>query len=170
MLYGAIKTKSDDIKEVRHKNGIVWKSNVKPKVFILGVQHEVGTDDIETCIQTSDLEIAGKFDTASQSQTAVYNDEQQAVLDCYKTNKNIIVVIGFVDSRLSRLYAETFKNGSFSGPLAGIALKLKTYSIFEPEIKDRCDPDVYEENMELFEMAADVDGIHEELKAIRGDR
>jgi len=58
---------------------------------------------------------------------------------------------------------------SWAGPLAGIALELPVYHIMEPEIKAQIDPKVYQEHLELMEIALDVDKIAQALSRVRGE-
>ena len=44
---------------------------------------------------------------------------------------------------------------------------LQVFHVFEPEIKDQFDPDVYEEQLGMMEMVLDVDEIVDEMKGIR---
>ncbi len=83
--------------------------------------------------------------------------------------ENIVVVIGGAEAEASGLSAETVAAGdpTFAGPLAGIALGLAVYHMVEPEIKDECDPAVYDEQCGMMEMVLDVDAIIEEVSKIR---
>ncbi|MBW2031797.1 MAG: glycine/sarcosine/betaine reductase complex selenoprotein A, partial [Deltaproteobacteria bacterium] len=69
----------------------------------------------------------------------------------------------------TELYAETLVNGdpSWTGPLAGIALKLPVFHIMEPEIKAQIEPSVYKKYLEFMEIALDVDKIVEALNRVR---
>ena len=81
----------------------------------------------------------------------------------------MIVVLGAPDADSAELYAETVVSGdpSWAGPLAGVALGLPVYHILEPELKAQIDPAVYKENLELMEIALDVERISEALGKIR---
>ncbi len=83
--------------------------------------------------------------------------------------ENIVVVIGGAEAEASGLSAETVAAGdpTFAGPLAGVALGLAVYHVVEPEIKDECDPAVYDEQCGMMEMVLDVDAIIEEVSKIR---
>jgi glycine/sarcosine/betaine reductase complex component A len=83
--------------------------------------------------------------------------------------ENIVVVIGGAEAEASGLSAETVAAGdpTYAGPLAGIALGLAVYHMVEPEIKDECDPTVYDEQCGMMEMVLDVDAIIEEVSKIR---
>jgi len=82
---------------------------------------------------------------------------------------NLIVILGAPDADSTELYAETLVNGdpSWTGPLAGIALKLPVFHIMEPEIKAQIEPSVYKKYLELMEIALDVDKIVEGLNRVR---
>lgn len=83
--------------------------------------------------------------------------------------ENVVVVLGGAEAESSGLAAETVTNGdpSFAGPLAGVQLGLRVYHIFEPEIKEEIDPDVYDEQVAMMEMVLDVDDIINEVKKYR---
>jgi glycine reductase len=83
--------------------------------------------------------------------------------------ENIVVILGGAEAEASGLSAETVSAGdpTFAGPLAGIELGLAVYHMIEPEIKDECDPQVYEEQCGMMEMVLEVDDIINEVKTIR---
>lgn len=169
MLYDKILFQKSEIKEARYKNAIVWELDTGPKAFIFGDVDGVKTEDIEACIKTTDFEIAGKQTYDFLNPGAVDNEAQIAVRDASRKNKNLTIIVGGHEVGPCTLLAETFKDGdpSYSGVLGGIALGLKTYHICEPEIKYMVDPAIYEDHVEMMEMAIDVEEIHKELKAIR---
>lgn len=83
--------------------------------------------------------------------------------------ENIVVVLGGAEAEASGLAAETVTNGdpTFAGPLAGVQLGLLVYHIFEDEIKNFVDPDVYDEQVSMMEMVLDVEEIVKEVKTYR---
>ena len=83
--------------------------------------------------------------------------------------ENLIVILGSPDADSSELYAETLINGdpSWVGPLAGVALGLTVFHIMEPEIKELIDPEVYEKELALMEIALDVEAITKGLNRVR---
>ena len=83
--------------------------------------------------------------------------------------ENVIVVLGGAEAEASGLSAETVAAGdpTFAGPLAGVELGLAVYHVVEPEIKDECDPTVYDDQCGMMEMVLEVDAIIDEVKAIR---
>ena len=96
---------------------------------------------------------------------------QQRIKDLTEKHgaENIVVIIGGAEAEASGLSAETVAAGdpTYAGPLAGIALGLAVYHMVEPEIKDECDPAVYDEQCGMMEMVLDVDTIIEEVSKIR---
>jgi len=106
--------------------------------------------------------------------------KQENVKELMEKNKaeDVIVVIGFNvvmekedPAGEIRLMAETFKNGdpTFAGPLADVALGLKTYHVLE--LKESVPPEVWEEQLgfkDEFEFSAEQKAlIFETLKEIR---
>ena len=83
-------------------------------------------------------------------------------------NEDFLVVLGGGEAEASGLAAETVSQGdpTFAGPLAGVSLGLKAYHIFE--LKDEVDAAVYEEQVAMMEMVADVDAIISEVTTYRG--
>jgi len=82
---------------------------------------------------------------------------------------NIIVVLGASDLEGAEISAETVTVGdpSFTGPLAGVSLRLPVYHILEPELRDAIPEDVYEENVGIWTMTVDTEEIGTRFKAIR---
>lgn len=83
--------------------------------------------------------------------------------------ENIVVVLGGSEAEASGLSAETVAAGdpTFAGPLAGVELGLAVYHMVEPEVKDECDAEVYEEQCSMMEMVLDVESIINEVKSVR---
>jgi glycine/sarcosine/betaine reductase complex component A len=96
---------------------------------------------------------------------------QQRIKDLTEKHgaENIVVVIGGAEAEASGLSAETVAAGdpTYAGPLAGVALGLAVYHMVEPEIKDECDPAVYDEQCGMMEMVLEVDNIISEVSSIR---
>ncbi len=85
---------------------------------------------------------------------------------------DIIVVLGASDLDGALISAETVTSGdpSFSGPLAGVSLRLPVYHILEPAIKQAIPENVYEENVGIWALAVEperVEKIGQEFEAIR---
>jgi len=83
--------------------------------------------------------------------------------------ENMLIILGAAEAEAAGLAAETVTAGdpTYAGPLAGVSLGLQVFHVFEPEIKDQFDPDVYEEQLGMMEMVLDVDEIVDEMKGIR---
>ncbi len=83
--------------------------------------------------------------------------------------ENMVVLLGGAEAESSGLACETVTSGdpTFAGPLAGVQLGLLCYHIVESEIKDLCDPAVYDEQIGMMEMVLDVEGIGAEVKEYR---
>ena len=83
--------------------------------------------------------------------------------------ENLVVILGGAEAEASALTAETVTNGdtAFAGPLTGVQLGLSVYHIFEPEVKEAIDPQVYEQQVGMMEMVLDQEGIIAEVKSIR---
>jgi glycine reductase len=94
----------------------------------------------------------------------ITEDEKDA-----KGNNSIIVVLGAGDIEGVLISAETVTVGdpSFTGPLAGVSLRLPVYHILEPLMKEAVPKDVYEENVGVMAMTVDTTKIGREFQAIR---
>lgn len=93
-------------------------------------------------------------------------------LEKIKSSKDLIVVLGASDLDGALISAETVTDGdpSFSGPLAGVSLRLPVYHILEPELKAATPEEVYEENVGIWALAVEpekIEQIGKEFKAIR---
>jgi len=86
-----------------------------------------------------------------------------------KGNGNIIVVLGAGDIEGALISAETVTVGdpSFTGPLAGVSLRLPVYHILEPLMEEAVPKDIYEEHVGVMAMTVDRDRIGREFQAIR---
>ena len=84
-------------------------------------------------------------------------------------NENIIVVLGASDLEGAEISAETVTLGdpSFTGPLAGVSLRLPVYHILEPELRDAIPEDIYEEHVGIWTMTVDTQEIGERFRTIR---
>jgi len=89
-----------------------------------------------------------------------------------KSSNDLIVVLGASDLDGVLISAETVTDGdpSFSGPLAGVSLKLPVYHIFESEVRSGVPENVYEENVGIWALAVEqekIEKIENELRTIR---
>ena len=85
---------------------------------------------------------------------------------------DMIVVLGASDLDGALISAETVTSGdpSFSGPLAGVSLRLPVYHILEPAIKQAIPEQVYEENVGIWSLAVEpeqIEKIGKEFEEIR---
>ena len=82
---------------------------------------------------------------------------------------NVIAVLGANSAPAVEMTAMTIKSGdpSYAGPLAGVALGIPSYHIFEPELVEQIDPAVYEKELALSALAMDVEEVIAPMKAIR---
>jgi len=87
------------------------------------------------------------------------------IAECAKkdniTSEDIIVVLGASDLDGALISAETVTSGdpSFTGPLAGVSLRLPVYHILEPKIKEAIPSEVYEENVGIWMLAVEPEKI-----------
>ncbi len=81
----------------------------------------------------------------------------------------MVVILGAPGADTAELYAETVVHGdpAWAGPLAGVSLGLPVFHILEPEIKAQIDPALYQEHLELMEIALDIEKISEALSKVR---
>jgi len=89
-----------------------------------------------------------------------------------KSLGSLIVVLGAGDLEGALISAETVTEGdpSFSGPLAGVSLRLPVYHILEPDLRDAVPEDVYEEHVGIWTLAIEPEKIEEigkEFRAVR---
>lgn len=83
--------------------------------------------------------------------------------------RDVIVVLGATAIETLELITTTVTAGdpSYAGPLAGVALRLPVYHILEPELKTSIASDVYNAQLGMFELVADVEKIHHTMKQLR---
>jgi len=91
-------------------------------------------------------------------------DKIKALAEKYGA-ENLIIVFGLNQPFTLSILAETFKNGdpSYAGPLAGIALGLKSYHIFE--LKEFIPENIWEDQMEFKELETE-DSLIENIKSV----
>ncbi len=83
--------------------------------------------------------------------------------------KDVVVVLGASDLEGALISAETVTLGdpSYSGPLAGVSLRLPVYHILEPKMKEAIPEEVYEETAGMSAMMADTEKIGKEFEELR---
>lgn len=84
---------------------------------------------------------------------------------------DIVVMLGAADSEAVEVAAETVRDGdpAWVGPLAGVQLGLPVLHVFEDEVKEQADDDVYEAQIGFFEMTLDVDEVRGAMRRARGE-
>jgi len=84
--------------------------------------------------------------------------------------EDLVVVLGAADLESLEVTAETVTVGdpAYVGPLAGVQLGLPVVHILEEDIKEQIDPQVYEDQVGLLEMALDVEQVREAAKSFPG--
>lgn len=85
--------------------------------------------------------------------------------------EDIVVMLGAADSEAVEVAAETVRDGdpAWVGPLAGVQLGLPVLHVFEDEVKEQADDDVYEAQIGFFEMTLDVDEVRAAMRRARGE-
>jgi glycine reductase len=98
-------------------------------------------------------------------------EEQEAIKQTVEAHgaDDVVVILGSPDPESAEMFAETVRNGdpTWAGPLAGVPLGLPVYHITEPEVKQAVDPTVYQDQVELMEMALELEPIWERIRAVR---
>ena len=84
---------------------------------------------------------------------------------------DIVVMLGAADADAVEVAAETVRDGdpAWVGPLAGVQLGLPVLHVFEDEVKEQADDDVYEAQIGFFEMTLDVDEVRNAMRRARGE-
>ena len=81
----------------------------------------------------------------------------------------VIVILGSSDAEGAGIYAETVTAGdpTFAGPLAGVALGLPVYHIFDEAVKAEADPAEWENQIGMMEMVLDTAALAKAVKEMR---
>jgi betaine reductase len=106
-----------------------------------------------------------------ENQAQIKNIAERAQKDNI-SQEDIIVVLGASDLDGALISAETVTSGdpSFTGPLAGVSLRLPVYHILEPKLREAIPSDVYEENIGIWMLAIEpekIEKIGREFEEIR---
>lgn len=82
----------------------------------------------------------------------------------------VVVVLGSSDAEGAGIYAETVTAGdpTFAGPLAGVALGLPVYHIFEEAVRAEADPAEWENQISMMEMVLDTAALAKSVADMRG--
>src|SRR2546423_1013618 len=99
-------------------------------------------------------------------------DEQERIKQVVEDNggpDGIVAILGSPDAESAAMFAETVSLGdpTYAGALAGVSLRLPVYHVTEPEVRAIVDPGVWAEQIEMMEMALDVDAIHQAVRSVR---
>ena len=80
------------------------------------------------------------------------------------------MILGSSDAEGAGIYAETVTAGdpTFAGPLAGVALGLPVYHIFEEPIRAEADPAEWENQISMMEMVLDTAALAKSVSEMRG--
>ena len=83
--------------------------------------------------------------------------------------KDVIAVLGANSAAAVEMTATTLERGdpSWAGPLAGIALGIRSFHILEPSVTRQLDPAVFDRELALSAMATDIDEVTAPLRALR---
>lgn len=97
------------------------------------------------------------------------NQEQIRKIVENSQTDNLLVMLGAGDIQGAEIAAETVTDGDpgFTGPLAGVSLRLPVYHILEPEVRAAVPEAVYSEQAGLVSMIVDVEEIGKKFQAIR---
>jgi len=79
------------------------------------------------------------------------------------------VILGAAEPGYVEMMAETVTAGdpTYTGPLAGVSLGLPVYHVTEPEVRERADTSVYQDQIGLSEVAMETDEIWKSIRAVR---
>src|SRR5579864_7136879 len=99
-------------------------------------------------------------------------EEQERIKQIVEANggpDGIVAILGSPDAESAEMFAETISLGdpTYAGALAGVSLKLPVYHVTEPEVRALVDPGVYADQIELMEMALDIQAIHAAVRSVR---
>src|SRR5215470_9134251 len=99
-------------------------------------------------------------------------EEQERIKQAVEANggpDGIVAILGSPDAESAEMFAETISLGdpTYAGALAGVSLKLPVYHVTEGEVRELVDPQVYADQIELMEMALDIQAIHAAVRSVR---
>ena len=85
--------------------------------------------------------------------------------------EGIVVILGAADAEAVEVAAETVRDGdpAWVGPLAGVQLGLPVLHVFEDQVKEQADPDVYEAEIGFFAMTLEVEEVNSAMRRARGE-
>jgi len=95
---------------------------------------------------------------------------QQRIKDAAeKFGADVVVILGSSDAEGAGIYAETVTAGdpTYAGPLAGVALGLPVYHIFEDAVRAEADPAEWENQISMMEMVLDTAALAKSVADMR---
>lgn len=144
---GAEQVKS--ITEFYRKN----RRDMREKYIAIGDRDGVSVKEMLATLDSSDINVAANTES-SYINTVDYKEEVNEYIALYNGPADFIIGAAEVKSA-EGIATEAKKRG------------IKTYHILEPEIKDRCDPDVYDEHAGMMEMVLDAEALCNAVEKIR---
>ena len=80
-----------------------------------------------------------------------------------------MVILGAAEPAYVEMMAETVTAGdpTYTGPLAGVSLGLPVYHVTEPEVREKADASVYQDQIGISEVAMETDEIWKSIRAVR---
>lgn len=154
--------KSSEIKAVKHADnnivkiisgGVVLWEAVK-KYIVIGDRDGVPVKEMMAALTASDLNVVASIESVYNFTALDYKKEVNEYTALYSGTADFIIGAAEVESAVG-IAEEAKKRG------------IKTYHILEPEIKDRCDPDVYDEHVGMTEMVLDAKALCDAVEKIR---
>lgn len=83
---------------------------------------------------------------------------------------DLVVILGSPSAETASLSGQTVTSGdpAYAGPLAGIALGLPVFHVFEPGLKGQIPEELYRRHIAPMEMVLDTGEIIETVQRLRG--
>ena len=138
------------------------------KIIIIGDKDGVSAPAIETCIKTTEAETV--YATTQCFSCSISLDlkvqEDIKLLKEQYGKDNLLVILGGANWKSTSTIAEVILIGDpFETDKE--PLDIPVYHIFDNEIRDFCDKNVFEEVCGIMEMVIDVEMIIQKMKKIR---
>lgn len=130
---------------------LLWET-VK-KYIVIGDRDGVRAEEMLAALATSDINVAANAESIYVS-LVDYKEEVDDYIAIYSGTADFIIGAAEVESAVG-VAEEAKKRG------------IKTYHVFEPEIKGKCDPDAYDEHVGMMEMVLDVEALCNAVEKIR---
>ncbi len=143
------------------------------KIIAIGDKDGISAPAIEACLKSAGAEVIFSETECYSCRVDgfISNELQEKIISIKQRigTEKLIIVIGIADAEFSKKFAENMSmvNPIEVGPLSTITIDVPVYHIFEKEIKDECDPIIYEDYCEIMEVILDVPAITEKVKLCR---